>query len=128
MTEKSYQVTVGDETVTVQTEAETQTEIREAAIHELNGQGKVHIDEVQVYDCIARFSGCMYHVEGLGQADARENLEKFLGRLKQEAKDDVAFGSPAGDLIADLNTAVTVEGESDSEAEINLNGERTDRY
>jgi len=128
MSVKSYKVTVAGETVTVKTEAQTQTEIRQAAIEKLNGEGRVVIDEVQVYDCVARFSGCMYHVEGTSESNAAHNLESFLGKLVQEAKDNVTFGSPEGDILADLNTSAECKGESDSEAEIDLDGRRTDRY
>ena len=133
MSVKSYKVTVAGETVTVKTEAQTQTEIRQAAIEKLNGEGRVVIDEVQVYDCVARFSGCMYHVEGTSESNAAHNLETFLGKLVlgklvQEAKDNVTFGSPEGEILADLNTSAECKGESDSEAEIDLYGRRTDRY
>jgi hypothetical protein len=133
MSVKSYKVTVAGETVTVKTEAQTQTEIRQAAIDKLNNEGRVVIDEVQVYDCVARFSGCMYHVEGTSESNAAYNLETFLGKLVlgklvQEAKDNVTFGSPEGDKAADLNTSAECKGESDSEAEIDLDGLRTDRY
>jgi hypothetical protein len=75
----------------------------------------------------------MYHVEGTSESNAAYNLETFLGKLVlgklvQEAKDNVTFGSPEGDKAADLNTSAECKGESDSEAEIDLDGLRTDRY
>lgn len=122
MTEYEFDLSKID-TLTV--EAESQSGAIEALLGTIEQRAKatsIPMIALKVYKVRNEGIGCYYNVEGYSEADAEQTLVDYMQERRDEARENVDFGTPEHDLLTDLNITCETIREVEVDPEIDKDG------